>query len=43
MCAAIRAIVLAYFMGVAVGIGLFVWMYNKELRRLSGKRRRFVP
>lgn len=41
--AAIRAIILAYFMGVVVGIGLFAWMYNKELRRLSGKRRHFIP
>ena len=43
MCAAINAIILAYFMGVAVGIGLFALLYTQELRRLSSKRRPVVP
>ena len=40
---AIRAIVLAYFLGVAAGIWLFWFMYSKEIRKVESKRRRFYP
>ena len=42
-CFAIHAIVLAYLLGMAVGICLFAWLYNKELHLVTSKRRRFYP